>query len=582
LPFPIGECAERSSWLEIMMRAVDELEVSFPELDQLKLEAWAAPFDRLNRRKLLIMIIAVIVGLGARVYRLDAAGFAEDEANKVFAIRAYEQGDFTANAEHPMVMKLLCYCTLHAAAAWNRSAGSALHLEASDEAAFRLPNAVVGALTVIPLFLLTTALLGFRVGVITSALWALGLDAIWFNRIAKEDTLLVFFEFLGFYLYYRAKHLPASDETAQERLYALAGAAFGLMVASKYFPHYLGLNALYYTIVGYDSRNNRPLTRTMWLKFFGGMLLAFTIINPAVFFPQTWRYLWKYVNEELLTHHGYLVMDNLYVNDFLQTPGGTPWYFYPLFILVKLPLPVLVAFGVGLVEVLRRRGGHPHARGYSFLKFMLFCWFLAELLVGVKFLRYTLTLLPLLYMASAVGIVVMWDVIAVCLRKIATRQVARATAATAVIAAFVFAPSALTIKSLLRSHPSLYVNVFGRGRVGYFFPHDEFYDLGARESIRFVAETAPHGSTLASEIPGVVQYYLERFYRPDIRSRIISQPSFSLSQGAPDFVLLQRGRVYFENLENFEFIEKNFPAVHSSVYEGARAATVYSTGNALR
>lgn len=562
------------------MRAVDELEVSFPEIDQLNLETLA--FDRLKLRKILIIVIAVIAGFGARVYRLDAAGFAEDEANKVFATRSYEQGDFTANAEHPMLMKLLCYGTLHAAAGWNRSFGGALRMQISDETALRLPNAVFGALTVIPLFLLTTGLLGFRVGAITSVLWALGLDAIWFNRIAKEDTLLVFFEFMGFYLYYRAKQLPASDETGQERLYALAGAAFGLMVASKYFPHYIGLNALFYTMVGYDSRNNRPLTRTMWLKFFGGMLLAFTIINPAMFFPQTWRYIWKYVNEELLTHHGYLVMDRLYVNDFLQTPGGTPWYLYPLFILVKLPLPVLAAFAVGLVEIIRRRRGHPHARGYTFLKFMLFCWFLPELLIGVKFLRYTLTLLPLVYMASALGIVVMWDAVAAQLRKIATGRVARVSAATIVIAAFVIAPSALTIKSLLYSHPSLYVNLLGRGRVGYFFPHDEFYDLGARESIRFVAETAPQGATLASEIPGVVEYYLERFYRPDIRSHIISQPSFSLSKEPPDFVLLQRGRVYFENIKNFEFIEKNFAPVQSSVYEGAPAATVYSTGNSLR
>lgn len=564
------------------MRAVDELEVSFPEIDQLKHEAQATPLNRLNLTKFLIIVIAVAAGFAARVYRLDAAGFAEDEANKVFATRSYEQGDFTANAEHPMLMKLLCYGTIHAAAGWNRSFGSALRMQISDETALRVPNAVFGALTVIPLFLLTTALLGFRAGAITSVLWTLGLDAIWFNRIAKEDTLLVFFEFMGFYLYYRAKQLPASDETGQERLYALAGAAFGLMVASKYFPHYIGLNALFYTIVGYDSRNNRPLTRTMWLKFFGGMLLAFTVINPAMFFPQTWRYIWKYVNEELLTHHGYLVMDKLYVNDFLQTPGGTPWYLYPLFMLVKLPLPVLAAFAVGLVEIIRRRRGHPHARGYTFLKFMLFCWFLPELLIGVKFLRYTLTLLPLVYMASALGIVVMWDAVAAQLRRFATGQVARVSAAAIVISGFVIAPSVLTVKSLLHSYQSLYVNLLGCGRVGYFFPHDEFYDLGARESIRFVAETAPQGATLASEIPGVVEYYLERYYRPDIRSHIISQPSFSLSQEPPDFVLLQRGRVYFENLKNFEFIEKNFAPVQSSVYEGAPAATVYSTGNTLR
>ena len=561
------------------MRTVDELEASFPQISQPKEEVRLGLFQALERKKLLIIIVTLAVGLCARLYRLDAAGFAEDETNKVFAIRAYEQGDFTANAEHPMVMKLLCYGSLHAAAAWNRVVGETLRAAISDEVALRFPNALFGALTVIPLFLLATGLLGFRTGVITALLWALGLDAIWFNRIAKEDTLLVFFEFSGFYLYNRAKHLPPYDSAGKEKLFALAGASFGLMMASKYFPHYIGLNALFYTIVGYDARNNRPLSRRMWARYFGGMLLAFAMFNPSAFFPQTWRYIWKYVNEELLTHHGYLVMDRLYVNDLAQTPGGTPWYFFPLFIAIKLPLPVLAAFAVGLVEIFRRRGVYPRSRGYLFLRLMLVFWLVPELFVGVKFLRYSLTLLPLIYMSAAVGTVVIWEALEALIRRGATRRVASVTAAIAVSTALIIPPAFLTIRCLVKSYPSLYVNALGRGRIGYFFPHDEFYDVGARESIRFVAETAPQGAMLASEIPGVVEYYLERFNRPDIRSRIISQPGFTLNEGRPDFVLLQRGRVYFENVESFGFIEKSFPVAQSSLFEGAAASTVYLTGD---
>lgn len=562
------------------MRTVDHLEISYAQIDQPEAEPTLGLFDRLERRKLLIIIVTVAIGFCARAYRLDGAGFAEDEANKIFAARAYEQGDFTANAEHPMVMKMLCFASTHVASAWNRAAGQSVDLRISEETALRLPNSAFGALTVIPLLLLTTGLLGFRVGLVTSLLWALGLDAIWFNRTVKEDTLLVFFMFWGFYLYYRAKQMPVLDVAGQERLYSLAGAAFGLMIASKYFPHYWTLNALFYSLVGYDSRNNRPLTPAMWRKYFAAALLAFVMFNPAAFFPQTWRYLWKYVNEELLTHHGYLVMDKLFINDFLQTPGGNPWYFYFLFIGVKLPLPVLVAFAVGLVHIFLSRGSYPYSRGYIFLRLMLVFWLIPEAFVGTKFLRYSLSLIPLIYMTASVGIVLMWRSLSSAIKKIAADGVvARVTAAVAVTAAFIVAPAALTIECLLRSHPSLHVNVFGRNRVGYFFPHDEFYDLGARESILFIAETAPPGAKMASEIPGVVQYYLERFNRPDIRSEIISQPSFTLSGGRPDFVMLQRGRVYFENLENFKFIEKNFPIVQASVYEGAAASRVYATGN---
>lgn len=560
------------------MRTVDELEASYPQIVQPKQVIRTRLLDRLSRRKILIVIVFTVgLGLCARLYRLEAAGFAEDETNKLFAIRAYEQGDFSANAEHPMAMKLLCYGSLHAASVWNNLVGRRLHMPVSGEVALRLPNVVFGALTVIPLFLLASGLLGFRTGVITSLLWALGLDAIWFNRIAKEDTLLVFFEFTGFYLYYRAKQLPPSDPAGKEKLFALAGASFGLMVASKYFPHYIGLNALFYTIIGYDSRNNRPLARAMWAKYFGGMLLAFTLFNPSPFLPQTWRYIWKYVNEEFLTHHGYFMMDQLYVNDLSQTPGGTPWYFYPLFLAVKLPLPVLAAFVVGLVEIFRRRGSYPNSRGYLFVRLMLIFWFIPELFVGVKFLRYSLTLLPLIYLTAAVGTVVIWDALESRFRRVTMRATARIAAAAIVSAVLIIAPAVLTIRCLLNSYPSLYVNLVAGGRVGYFFPHDEFYDLGARESIRFVAETAPRDATLASEIPGVVEYYLERFNRPDIRSRIISQPGFTITETRPDFILLQRGRVYFENVALFDFIEKNAQLVQSSLYDGTATSSVYVT-----
>ena len=65
----------------------------------------------------------------------------------------------------------------------------------------------------------------------------------------------------------------------------------------------------------------------------------------------------------------------------------------------------------------------------------------------------------------------------------------------------------------------------------------------------------------------------------DIRSQIISRPEFTLTEGRPDFVLLQPGRLYFENLDNFRFIETNFPIAQSSDYEGVSATRVYATGD---
>jgi dolichyl-phosphate-mannose-protein mannosyltransferase/glycosyl transferase family 22 (putative mannosyltransferase) len=569
------------------MRTVNDLEVSCAEFKPPEVESPRGLFERLEQKKLLVVVFAVAVAFSARVYQLGEPSLAEDEANKIFAVRVYEQGDFTVNTEHPMVMKALCYASVHAMGLWNKTAGDALNFTISEEAALRLPNALFGALTVIPLLMLATALLDFKTGLIATLLWAIGIDAVWFNRIVKEDSLLVFFMFCGFWLYNRAKSLPASDVKRQERLYAFSGAAFGLMMASKYFPHYFGLNALYYTLIGYDSRNNRPLTRRMWAKYFGGLFAAFTLSNPSLFAPQTIRHLLRYVNEDILTHHGYVVMGKIFLNDMGETPGGNPWYFYFLFLLVKLPLPILLAFLIGLAEIFRRRAPYPASRGYLFLRMTLICWLLPMSLMGVKFTRYTLSLMPLVYLTAAIGIIVSWRALTSGLLRMSFGRQSSAAASSApalsaavssvaVAAFFIIAPAITMIRAM--PNPGLYVNALGGGRAGYFFPHDEFYDLGARESIRFIAETAPPGARMASEIPGVVEYYLERYKRPDIQSEIISQPSFTLSEGRPDFVLLQPGRLYFENKDNYNLIEKSFPVVQSSVYEGAAAARVYFVG----
>ena len=146
------------------------------------------------------LVVLIAIGAGFRMANLGAIGFAEDEVNKVDAIRAYERGDITANAEHPMLMKALMFASVKAARVLN-GRGHAI----SDEVAFRLPNALFGALTVIPLFLLTAAFFDSWTGLLAAAFWSVGVNAITFNRIGKEDTLLVFFMLFAFYFYLRAK-----------------------------------------------------------------------------------------------------------------------------------------------------------------------------------------------------------------------------------------------------------------------------------------------------------------------------------------------------------------------------------------
>ncbi len=516
----------------------------------------------LKWRGIAALAILVLVGLAFRVSNLGAVGFAEDEVNKVDAVHAYERGDITANAEHPMLMKALMFVSLKLGRAFE--SGRAV----SNETLLRLPNAIFGALTVIPLFLLTAAFFDRWTGLIAAAFWAVGINAITYNRIGKEDTLLVFFMLFAFYYYLRAKQTDTRNVQLRKRNYLLSGITFGLMLASKYFPHYFGLNQLYHHNFHARKREpGEPSGRTPRL-FYIALVLAFLIANPPVLLPAVWSYLNAYMGEKLLVHTGYLFADHLYKNNVSRSPfWGTPVYFYLVFMAIKIPLLVLGSFLVGLVTAIKNRR-HP---GYAFALFMFLFWIVPYSLFGAKWLRYTLSLMPFVYMLAAIGVVAL--IRFVNGRLHAAKQI-RAVVVASVVAIFVLGPAWLAYKA--GPHYALYTNALGADKVGYFFPHDEFYDDGLREAIKFVADAAPPGAIIAHETPAVTHYYLEQFGRTDLISRHMSAPDFDVTKiSGPAYFIVQRGRTYFENRDKLAFIQANFRHVHQVSIKGMDAAEVY-------
>ncbi len=514
----------------------------------------------------LVLAALVCFGFGLRLSGIERIGFAEDEINKLEAVRAYEQGDIRPNAEHPMLMKALMYVSVQAQQAINRNTGSRI----SDEAALRFPNVVFGALTVIPLFLLTAAFFDRRTALVAAALWAFGINAITYNRIAKEDTLLVFFMLFAFYFYLRAKQTSGHDPAAKRKFYSLSGASFGLMMASKYFPHYFGLNMLYHYL--YHVRERQPgepqgHTPPLFYILAG---VTFLIANPAILLPQIWEYLNAFTSGQLLTHSGYLVGDKLYLNTLAATPfRGTPLYFYALFLLVKLPLPLLAALLLGLIECVR----HWRQPGHGFLLLMFVLWIVPYSLMGGKWLRYTLSLMPFVYMIAAIGILalVRW---CVSFFKEAARARARQAAWALSLIVFIFLPAWTAYAH--RPHYAAYTNLLGQNRVGYYFPHDEFYDDGLREALRYVCDHAPQATVVLHETPGVTRYYLGQYNRPDLQSRVLSDRTLSLADLPPStYVIVQRGRTYFENQEKLAEVRARFQKVFEVPVEGANAVEVY-------
>lgn len=112
-------------------------------------------------------------------------------------------------------------------------------------------------------------------------------------------------------------------------------------------------------------------------------------------------------------------------------------------------------------------------------------------------------------------------------------------------------------------HYALYTNALATGKAGYYFPHDEFYDDGLRKAIKYVCEEAPTGATIAHETPAVTRYYLEAFGRPDLESYAVSAKAFDVRTAeGPVYVILQRGRTYFENVEELDHVRAHFRRVH--------------------
>ena len=132
---------------------------------------------------------------------------------------------------------------------------------------------------------------------------------------------------------------------------------------------------------------------------------------------------------------------------------------------------------------------------------MFTLWIIPYSLFGAKWLRYTLGLIPFVYMIAAVGIAALVRSVSAFSKGANAERALRYASALAILI-FIAWPAWTAYAN--RPHYAAYTNAFGGGRVGYFFPHDEFYDDGLREAIEFICKTAPQGATIAHETPGVL------------------------------------------------------------------------------
>jgi len=503
----------------------------------------------ISRARVRVVALAVVTSLafGYRAIALSTYGLSDDEVNKVRAIEQYRHGHFGANAEHPMLMKLAMWGSVELTGVWNKVAPAGQTV--AIESAIRLPNVLAGTLTTLVLFGLAELLFGTGVAVVASLLWALDVNAIAINRIGKEDTFLLFFFLLAMWCYERAKRQGVTDPTGAQRWYARSGASFGLMLASKYMPHYLGIYALFNAISDRHPGANRPNK----VRYYGTMLVTFVAANAAVLVPETWRYCVQYVQGTNLVHHGYLYAGHLYVTNIPISPLGVPATFYLRLLATKVPLAVLGATVVGLIELVRRR----HDRGFVLLRVWLVFVLVPYSLMAAKFMRYALPMFVAIDLVAAVGLVagIGW-----LLRKSWLSRVTRVTASL-VAGVGSIAVLALGLQSASPFY-SLFRNALGEriAAAGVTFP-EETYDYGVREAVATIvedaetAEDAETSASIVSDAPAVVAYYLHAAGRTDLEARSLSGEGIPNSRRT-SWVIVQDDHATFENHDVVEQLRR--------------------------
>lgn len=498
-------------------------------------------------RKLLVALLSalVLVGFGVRVSSLSAEGLSEDELNKLQAVAEYRAHGLTsANSEHPLLMKALLTASVFAADKWNNIPSLGGRRPISQETALRLPGTIFGALTAVLIYLLAAELFGAEVGLIAAALWAFDPMAIGFNRIAKEDSFLLFFFLLGNILWLRGQRVAETQSTPQaEKYYWASAAAFGAMMASKYVPQLLTVAASYYFIFQGVPATHWRLGKVRLLKFYGLMGIVFVLLNMTILFPATWRQMGQFAGQKLIGHDGYEFMGTLYTHRLTDWLQGIPWYFYHLFLLVKLPLLIVAGFLCGLPLLFRRKLGD----GRYFILLWMFLWMMTFSWGGGKFTRYFTTVLPAVLITSAVGVQAIGHWLGQRLSALLAAEwpnnYLRPALALIVIA------GSLGALANAAPHFRLYTNALGGGvtKAGYYFPHDEFYDSSVREVMLEIAKQAKPGARVAIETPGLASYYAKRAGRPDLVCTLLSDPTGLQQLREGDFVVNARGRRYFSN-----------------------------------
>jgi hypothetical protein len=500
-----------------------------------------------------------VLAFSVRFYRVDFNSLSEDEVAKWAAIQEYRHGHFVGvNSEHPMLPKMLAWASLATGERWGRLATTHGWLTLKPEGWLRLPNVLLGTATTAVLFLLCRRMIGVAGSFATSFFWAVAPLPVALNRLTKEETPLTFFTLLACYFYCRAQQSDAGRTV--RRWYDLSAISFGLGLASQYILHLLGLNALAWFLAG-KMGLNRKLSQFSYKRFFFVMFLTFVLVNPVVLSPANFNAILHWLHHDGVKHTGYDFDGTLYMNFPSRLLAGVPWFYYLWLLLVKTPIPILLAVILGSALLLRER------------RTLASCFFLSFGLVqlaglsvsGAKWIRYSLPLLPFLFLAG--GYAVQQTLKAAKGRVLSQGLVG--------LAAVILLGWPLLELPSWAPYYSFYLNSIGgeKQNIARYFAMDEVSEFDTREVAQAVCPFAPAAASLATARPMSMAYYLQVCGRTDLQVVPLYDTHYAPRDG--DLIVLEPSRRFFETQRFFDAL-RNSGMPHSEVRVGpVLASTIY-------
>lgn len=510
-------------------------------------------------REAVLVLLLTVLAFAVRLYRVDFNSLSEDESAKWAAVQEYRHGHFVGvNSEHPMLPKVLAWASLTAGEHWARIASEHGWLSLKPEGWLRFPNVLFGAAATAILFLLCRRMMGCVGSFAASFFWAAAPLPIALNRLTKEETPLTFFTLLACYFYCRAQQADA-DESAR-RWFDLSAISFALALASQYILHLLGLNALAWLIAGKMGLNPKP-SRYSYKRFFLVMFISFILVNPVVVFPSNFHSILSWLHHDGVKHSGYDFDGTLYMNFPSRLLAGVPWFYYAWLVLVKTPIPILVLVLVGSALLLRDR----RTLASCFFLSLGMLQFVGLSLSGAKWIRYSLPMLPFLYLAGGYAV-------QETLKRVKGKPWSPVFVGTA---ALILIGWPLAELHAWRPYYPFYLNALGGGtrNVTRYFAPDEVAEFDTREVAQQVCPFAAVSTRVATSRPMSMAYYLENCGRTDLQVVPLYDARYAPRHG--DLIILEPSRRFFETQRYFDAL-KNSGMSHSDVRVGpVFASTIY-------